>query len=283
LWIVLWLNVAVAAAKLAVGFGFNLMALVADGVHSVLDASSNIVGLVGVSLAARPPDPRHPYGHRRFESLAALLIGGLIASAFFQIVARLWANLRGETEAPEVTWTAAIVVAVTILVNAGISRYETAQGRLHGSAVLLADSAHTKSDALASIAVLVSFGGVAFGFRWADSVGALVVAYFVGRTAWSVIRNSVLALSDSAQLSEQDVEQIAMAVPGVRGVHKVRSRGEPSAVQLDLHIQLDAHLSLVDAHRKTHEVKEQLMRSFPTVFDVVIHTEPAQDGAPSQA
>lgn len=255
----------------------NLVALVADGIHSVLDTSSNVVGLIGVSIAAKPPDAGHPYGHRRFESLAALFIGGLIAVGFFEIVGQLWARLSGQGEAPQMTWTAALVVAVTIAVNSLVSRYEAKQGRLHGSAVLLADSAHTKSDALASVAVLASFAGLGLGFRWADSVGALVVAGFIAHTAWRVIRESVLALSDGAQLTPQEVERVVMAVPGVRGAHKIRSRGEPTAVQVDLHIQLDGALSLVEAHAKTHEVKAHLMRHFPSVFDVVIHTEPMKE------
>lgn len=272
----MWLNLAVAAAKLAVGFAFNLVSLVADGIHSVLDMSSNVVGLIGVSVAAKPPDAGHPYGHRRFESLSALMIGALIATAFLQILGQLWARVRGAAEQPEVTWTAAVVVAVTIVINTLVSRYEAKQGRTHGSAVLLADSEHTKSDALASSAVLASFAGVALGWRWADTAGAVIVAVFVANTAWRVIRNSVLALSDGARLSEPEVERAVLAVPGVRGVHKIRSRGEQNAVQVDLHIQLDGMLSLVDAHYKTHEVTAQLMRQFPSIFDVVIHTEPLE-------
>lgn len=272
----MWLNLAVAATKLSVGFLFNLVSLVADGLHSTLDGASNVVGLVGVSVAARPPDAGHPYGHRRFESLAALGIGALIAAGFFEIVAQLWKSMRGEAPTPEVTWVAALVVVLTIVVNTGISRYEAKQGRLHGSAVLLADSAHTKSDALASCAVLASFVGVALGWHWADTVGAIVVAGFIARTAWHVISDSVLALSDGVQLPESDVEQAALAVPGVLGVHKVRSRGEPNAISLDLHIQLDGASNLVEAHDKTHEVKAELMRRFPSVVDVVIHTEPAR-------
>src|SRR5690606_7404578 len=106
---------------------------------------------------------------------------------------------------------------------------------------------------------------VAMGWWWADSVGAVVVAVFVARTAWHVLRDSVFALSDSAQLDASEVERVVLAVPGVRGVHKIRSRGASNAVHVDLHIQLDGGLSLVNAHRLTHTVKAQLMREFPAV------------------
>lgn len=275
LWIVLGLNAAVAACKLAVAYHYDLVALIADGVHSVLDGSSNVVGLVGLSLAARPPDAEHPYGHRRFESLAALAIGALISVACFEILGKVLTSWSGAAPAPRVTWSAAAVVAATIVINAGISRYESAKGKQLQSALLDADAAHTRSDALAASAVLVSFGGVALGFTWADWLGGAVVAVFVGLTAWRVIKTSVLSLIDSAQLPEGEVRRVVLEVPGVLDTHNIRSRGESNAIALDLHIHLDGDLSLSDAHRKTHEVKRHLMASFPAVYDVVIHTEPA--------
>lgn len=279
LWIVLGLNALVAASKLGVAYRFDLVALVADGVHSVLDGSSNVVGLVGLSLASRPPDVGHPYGHRRFESLAALAIGGLISAACFEIVGKVVASLRGQAPMPQVTWSAAAVVAVTIVVNAGISRYESAKGKQLQSALLEADAAHTRSDAWAASAVLLSFGGVALGYPWADWLGAAVVSVFVGLTAWRVIKTSLLVLMDSAQLSVDEVRQAVLEVPGVIDTHRIRSRGERNAIALDLHIHLDGYLTLVDAHQKTHEVKRHLMARFPAVYDVVIHTEPAARSA----
>lgn len=276
LWVVLGLNGLVAASKLGVAYRFDLVSLIADGMHSVLDGSSNVVGLVGLSLAARPPDAGHPYGHRRFESLAALAIGGLIGVACFEIVGKLIDALRGQTSPPQVTWGAAAVVATTIVVNFGISRYESAKGKQLKSALLEADAAHTRSDGLAASAVLLSFGGVALGFPWADAAGAAVVSVFVGLTAWRVIGTSLAALMDSAQLPVDAVRQAALEVPGVLDAHRIRSRGERNAIALDLHIHLDGGLSLFDAHEKTHEVKRHLMERFPAVYDVVIHTEPAR-------
>lgn len=275
LWIVLGLNVLVASSKLWVAYRFELVSLIADGLHSVLDGSSNVVGLVGLSLAARPPDAGHPYGHRRIESLAALAIGALISAAFFEIVGKVYDAFTGSAPVPEVNWTAATVVAVTVVVNIGISRYESAQGKALKSALLEADAAHTRSDAYAAGAVLLSFGGVALGYPWADGLGAAVVSIFVGRTAWGVVKTSVLSLVDSVQLSPDEVRRVALAVEGVLDAHQIRSRGERNAVHLDLHIHLDGALSLVAAHAKTHEVKSAIMSHFPEVSDVVIHTEPA--------
>ena len=107
-------------------------------------------------------------------------------------------------------------------------------------------------------------------------MGAVVVSIFVGKTAWSVVKSSVLSLVDSVQLAPEEVHRAALSVEGVLGTHKIRSRGERNAVYLDLHIQLDGNVTLVEAHAKTHEVKAHLMSHFPRVTDVVIHTEPAR-------
>lgn len=280
LWIVLWLNALVAACKLGVAYHYDLVSLVADGVHSVLDGSSNVVGLVGLSLAARPPDTEHPYGHRRFESIAALGIGALISAACIQIVGKVWDGWRGQAPVPHVTWSAAAIVAATIVVNTIISRYESAKGKQLQSTLLEADAAHTQSDALAASAVLVSFGGVALGFTWADWVGAAVVSVFVGLTAWRVIKSSVLALVDTAQLPAEEVRRVVLEVPGVLDAHNIRSRGERNAIAIDLHIHLDANSTLLDAHDKTHQVKHHLMVRFPAARDIVIHTEPAHATLP---
>lgn len=280
LWIVLGLNALVAASKLGVAYHYDLVSLVADGVHSVLDGSSNVVGLVGLSLAARPPDAEHPYGHRRFESIAALAIGALISAACFQIVGKVWSAWRGQAPVPHVTWSAAAVVAATIVVNTAISRYESAKGKQLQSALLEADAAHTQSDALAASAVLVSFAGVALGYTWADWVGAAVVSVFVGMTAWRVIKSSVLALVDTAQLPVDEVRRVTLEVPGVLDAHNIRSRGERNAIALDLHIHLEASSTLLDAHDTTHQVKRHLMSHFPAVRDIVIHTEPARSTLP---
>jgi cation diffusion facilitator family transporter len=275
LWIVLGLNLLVAGTKLGVGWQIGALSLVADGLHSVLDASSNVVGLVGLSVAARPPDGGHPYGHRRFETLAAVVIGLLIGAGFLEVLRALLRGLTGDRTPPEVSWPAAAAVAATILVNVAISRYESRRGRELKSALLEADAQHTASDALAAGTVLVGFAGVAVGWGWADLVAAALVAGFIARTAWTVLRVNVGVLADEAQLDPVRVYEVAASVPGVAGAHKIRSRGASDYVHLDLHIHVDPEMPLREAHALTHKVNSALRRAFPEVHDVVIHTEPA--------
>lgn len=273
--VVLLLNLLVAGAKLAVGLSVGAIALLADAVHSLLDASSNVVGLVGMALASRGPDAGHPYGHRRFETIAATVIGLLIAGGLYEILHRVYDALVGQHDPPNVTPASVGVVLATIVVNLGISWYERRRGKQLRSALLKADAGHTMSDALAAGVVLASFAGAAAGYAWADLLAAGVVCVFIGRVAWRVIVGNLGALADRAQLDPMDIHRVAMGVGGVQGAHRIRSRGTEDHVHVDLHIHLDPAMRLDAAHAKTHEVADALHQEFSQVADVVIHTEPA--------
>jgi cation diffusion facilitator family transporter len=275
LWLVLALNLGIAAVKLSVGAATGALSLLADGIHALLDASSNVVGLVGIAFASRPADAGHPYGHRRFETLAAVSIGLLILSGMAGIVRGIWEGLLGHRPAPAVSWVSAALVFVTILANFGISRFEARRGAELRSALLEADAGHTQSDTFGAIAVLISFGAGALGFRSADMLAAVVVCLLIGRTAWNVLGSNLGVLADSARLDPHRVREVAMQVAEVRGAHKIRSRGSADHVHVDLHIHVDPSMTVERAHRITHEVVRAVHAAFPEVADVMIHTEPA--------
>jgi cation diffusion facilitator family transporter len=275
LWIVLGLNLGVAALKLAVGAATGALSLLADGVHALLDASSNVVGLFGIAVASRPADAGHPYGHRRFETLAAVSIGLLILTSMAGILRGVWEGASGQRAAPNISWVSAGLVFVTILANLVISRYEAKRGVELRSALLEADSGHTLSDTFGAIAVLVSFGAIALGFRWADIAAAGIVSVLIGRTAWSILGTNLGVLADRARLDPLRVREVALQVHEVRGAHKIRSRGSADHVHVDLHIHVDPGMTVERAHAITHEVARAVRAAFPEVADVMIHTEPA--------
>src|SRR6266542_1888334 len=157
LWWVLGMNLGVAAIKLAVGTATGALSLLADGVHALLDASSNVVGLFGIAVASRPADAGHPYGHRRFETLAAVSSGLLILTSMAGILRGVWEVVTGQREGPNIGWVSAGLVFTTIVANLAISRYESKRGGELRSALLEADSGHTLSDTFGAIAVLISF------------------------------------------------------------------------------------------------------------------------------
>jgi cation diffusion facilitator family transporter len=272
--VVLLLNVVVAAAKLAVGWWVGSLALLTDSLHAGLDASSNVVGLIGIAMARRPADDGHPYGHRRFETIAAVVIGLFILAGLLGVLNAVVTAIVEQRPPPKPTPVAVAIVIVTAVMGLAVSRYERRRGEKLDSAILIADASHTMSDALGSMVVVASFAGAYLGMRWADVAAAALVAVLIGRTAWSVLSSNLSALADAVQLDPAEVHKVVLAVDGVRGAHKIRSRGASDHVQLDLHIQLHPRLPLEDAHAKTHEVASRLREAFPAVRDVLIHTEP---------
>jgi len=270
---VLALNVGVALAKLAFGYATGAISIVSDGFHSLTDGASNVMGIVAMRAARKPPDEDHPYGHRKYETLAAAGIFVFLLLVVIEVVQGALGRLRGG-DAPDVTPASFAVMLVTIAVNLFVVRYESARGRELNSELLLADAAHTRSDVLTSCAVLVSLAGVWFGYPRLDAIGGLVVAVFIAHTGIQIARDASGILSDRVVMNEVDIRRVVMGVPEVKGCHQIRTRGSADHTFLDLHVWFDGKASLNEAHRLSHVVKDRLMSEYPHIRDAIIHIEP---------
>jgi cation diffusion facilitator family transporter len=276
---VLVLNLAVAAAKIALGLSTGAISILSDGLHSATDSASNIVGLVGVRLASRPPDEDHPYGHRKFETMASLAILLFLLLALVEILETAIGRLRAGG-APQVSFGAFAVMGATLAVNIAVAFYERREaGRLQ-SEVLLADAHHTTSDVLTSCTVIVALLGVWAGYPTADAWAALVVAAFIGRACWEIFSATSGTLGDRIVIAETAVREVVCSVPGVLGCHHIRSRGSVDHVFLDLHVWLAPEMPLLEAHALSHVVKDRVMDHFPQIKDAVIHIEPPPGPGP---
>ena len=277
---VLLLNLGVAAAKLALGFTSGAVSIVSDGVHSLTDGLSNVAALVGVGVARRPPDRNHPYGHRKYETIAAAAIGGFLLIVTVEILETAWGRFRAGT-APTVTPMAFAVMVATIGINLLVTRYERRAGQRLHSEVLLADAMHTRSDVWTSLTVIVALAASWLGYPALDPIAALVVVVFIGHAAWQILRSTSDVLSDHIVIPEDEVRGVVLSVPAVMGCHEIRTRGSRDFVFLDLHIWMAPATSLVVAHEVSHIVKDRLMAHFPAIGDAVIHIEPPpRDGDP---
>ncbi len=272
--LVLALNLAVALAKLVVGWLTASLSMLADGFHSVTDSASNMVGLVAISYAARPPDEGHPYGHWKFETLAALFIGGLLAMTAWEVLEGCVDRLR-HGGAPAVTRLSLAVMGSTLAVNVAVSAYEARRGRALASQILTADAAHTRSDIFASLAVIASLLAARAGWPQLDVVAALLITGAIARAAFQILRESASHLADPAVLPPETVREVALAVPGVVGVHKVRTRRGPDGGHADLHVQVRPDLRLDQAHVIGHMVADRLRQELG-LRDVVAHVEPPE-------
>jgi len=278
LWQILGVNLLVALAKIGVGAVTGSISMIADGFHSTLDGSSNIIGLIGLSFAARPPDEDHPYGHQKYETFATLGIGLLLLIASWNVLqSAITRLLKGG--APEVPIVSFAVMIVTIIINWSITRYESRRGNELKSDILLADAAHTRSDIFVSLSVIIGLAAVKAGWLWVDAAAALVIVVFIAHTGWQIIRRASNILADSAVIDIEAVEQIALSVDGVKSCHKIRSRGTNGVTYLDLHIQVDGQISLEAGHELGHTVENRLKKQLG-VSDVIVHVEPTEANSP---
>jgi cation diffusion facilitator family transporter len=275
-------NAGVAIGKITVGLMSRSLAMTADGIHSSVDATSNIVGLISNALSARPPDEEHPYGHRRFETVASLVIGGGLLLTAWEIMKSSINNLINR-EAPQITRLNFIVMLVTIGVNLMVTFYERRAGKRLRSEFLLADAAHTQSDVFVSLAVLVSLVATRAGLRWVDPLAALVVVGLILRVAWRVFSGAFNILVDRAALDSEAVREIVEAVPGVQSVRRVRSRGPEDDVYLDLEIEVAGPTTTDRADAILSEIRRRVRAQFDGVSDVQVVFRPLRQATPDHA
>lgn len=271
---VLVLNLAVALAKLAYGLLSNSLSMTADGLNSLMDGASNVIGLFAIAVAARPPDPNHPYGHRRFETLTSLGIAMFMLLALEQILRDTW-NHWQTGDQPEVTGISFAIMIATLIVNIGVTIWERRAGKQLRSSILTSDARHTSSDALVSLSVIAGLIVTRLGYPQADLIIALVIAAVIAWGAWSIIRDAALTLSDVAAVPASDIERAARTVPGVEGVHNIRTRDGEGVIWVDLHIQVDPELRVDRAHDIASAVAARVEQELHAPADVTVHIEPA--------
>jgi len=270
---VLVLNVTVAVAKLVFGYATGAVSIISDGFHSLTDSASNIVGMVSIRVARQPPDANHPYGHRKFETLASTAIFFFLLLVLVEVLRTALTRFR-EGGTPDVSTTSFVLMLVTLAINIGVVIYESAAARRLKSELLAADSHHTRSDVFTSLSVLAALAGVRLGYPILDPLAALVIAGFIGWSGWQIARETSRVLSDATVLDEAEVERVVRAVPGVLGCHHIRTRGSADHAFLDLHVWAPRDMRLEDAHALSHVVKDLLLEKYPELADVIIHIEP---------
>lgn len=273
------MNWGVAVAKIVVGLVVGRITIIADGLHSLLDGINNVIGIVAIAMAAKPPDENHPYGHRKFENVAAMFIGGLIVLIAWEIgghvVRTFWhrwqaGDWQSLAEGPTLDWLFALVLLATMSCNVVVALYERRHGERLSSVLLKADAAHTMSDTLVTGFSLASLflGSLIW---WADPLLACGVLYFLARTAWGIISENLPAFTDRALLDPSDIRRIAMSVEGVQGTHRVRSHGALNDVHLDLNIVVAEDLTAAQVEEIERAVRQALRDAFPGLTLIGIH------------
>jgi cation diffusion facilitator family transporter len=271
---VLVLNLAVAVAKIAFGYASGAISILSDGFHSLTDAASNVAGLIGVRAAQQPPDEDHPYGHRKYETVAAAAVTAFLLLLVIEVLRNAFNNLSGRSVPREISIASFAVMLVTVAVNLAVVAYESRAAERLASEVLLADAMQTRGDVWSSLTVIAALIGARLGVPILDPLAALVVAGFIGYAGFQVARATTGILADRIVISDADLERVIMSVPGVIGCEKIRTRGSADHVFLDLHVWMPPEMRLNEAHDLSHVVKDRLMARYPQIADAVIHIEP---------
>ena len=270
----LLVNLVLCAIKLVAGTLGHSRAVVADAVHSLSDLTTDIAVLAGSTVWDKPPDARHPYGHRRFETMVALFVGGMLALAGLGLGWNAVSSFREPPSAPPGS-IAFIAALVSILSKELLYRWTLRCGKCVGSIALEANAHHHRSDALSSIPTAIAVAAARLGPAWLflDAVGAIVVSLFILYSAWKIMWPGMMELTDFAA-PDSVQRRIAEGIPGVHEVHNIRTRYVAARLQIDLHVLVAPTMTVARGHDIASEVRDHLIEKGPNVFDVIVHLEP---------
>ncbi|MDO8535735.1 MAG: cation diffusion facilitator family transporter [Candidatus Omnitrophota bacterium] len=271
---ILVLNWGVALAKILYGFATNFTSMKADGFHSLADGASNIIGLIGITLACRPPDKDHPYGHKKYETLFALAIAGMLFFVSFNLFTEGIKRLHSHTT-PQVDIVSMIVMLVTMSVNIFVMAYEYKAGKRLNSDILVSDSLHTKADIFTSASVIVAMIVIKLGYPVLDPIVTIMIAFFIAYAAFSIAKDSSKVLCDEIVISDDNkIMDVVMTVKGVKACHKIRTRGRADDIHVDLHVQVSPDMHVDKAHDISYRIEGAIKTCISGVTDVVVHIEP---------
>lgn len=272
---ILVINLLVAGIKIGIGFFFNLNSLTADGYHAISDSTANIVGLIGLKLASKPADKKHPYGYHKFETIAGLIIGFMLFGITIQIITKAIKWFISPV-IPIINVYSIIAIVITIILNTFVAIYEYKKGKKLNSEVLISDSIHTRSDIVISFGVVVTMILISLGVApIIDPILSLIIAVFIFHSCWQILKSNMKILVDSQAVDENYVKQIIYETDiDILDVHKVRSRGHRDFVYIDLHIIIPEDKTVKYAHDLSHKIQKNIINELQKQVEVIAHIEP---------
>ena len=272
-------NVILTIAKFAAGVVAHSGAMISDAVHSASDIFSGLIVLIGVRISSKAPDDKHPYGHERFECVAALLLSGILALVGGTIGVNAVKDIIGGhvQEAPGIL--ALVAAVISIVTKETLFWYTRGYAKKYRSTALHAEAWHQRSDALSSIGALIGIAGARMGVPVMEPIASLIIALFILRVAVRIFRNAIDQMVDHSASEETEAafRETAMEQPGVQGVELLRTRMFGNRVYVDLEIAADPELSLAAAHEIAERVHDAIEQTYPDVKHIMVHVNPAKE------
>lgn len=271
------IEVILFTSKLLVGYLIGSIALIAEAIHSLSDIFASGIVIVGFRVAKQPPDPEHPYGHGRFESIATLVTATILVILAFEIARESISRLLSPIPVAVNIYAIGVLI-LTILLKEFIARVAIDLGRRIEAGILVADSANQRVDSLSAIVVLVSLVGVAIGFNRLDAIAGLAVVGFILYTAYGIARDASSFLLGRAP-SEDTIDlirYIARSVQGVKGAHAIFVHDYGARKVITLHILVDKNLSVEEGHAIADAVERKISETI-TGATADVHVGPARE------
>lgn len=273
------INVLQTLIKIGFGILGQSAALIADGIHSLSDLLSDLLVIIAVKLGSREADHDHPYGHRRFETIATVILGVSLIGIGGAIVWSVMERMADTDRLPVPNVLSLAVATLSILINEWLYQYTKRIAKITRSKLLLANAWHQRSDAISSLVVLFGIGAVMLGYPMADGVAAVVVALMVAKIGLNLVFESIKELVDTS-LPPALVEEIRTAIheiDGVEGIHLLRTRQMGEDALIDAHIVVDPRITVSEGHMIGDIVRDDLIKRFDDVMDVLVHVDPEDD------
>ena len=271
-------NVILTLLKLAAGLLAHSGAMISDAVHSASDIFSGLIVLLGVKISTKEPDEQHPYGHERYECVAALLLSGILAVVGGAIgIGAVKDIISGKTA--EIPGLLALIAAVvSIAVKESLFWYTRGYAKKYRSTALHAEAWHQRSDALSSIGALIGIAGARMGVPVMEPIASLLIALFILRVAIRIFKEAIDQMVDHScnEEAEEAFRTTALEQPGVMGVELLRTRMFGNRVYVDLEIAADPNLTLAAAHEIAEDVHDAIEKTFPEVKHIMVHVNPAK-------
>lgn len=273
-------NLLLSGLKLFAGIFGNSKALIADAIHSASDVFTTVIVVFSLLVSAKSPDKEHQYGHQKYESLATLILGGLLGYVGIQIGIDGVISIVEKSYLEITTPTIITIIAavISIIVKEIMFQLTIRIAKKERSSALEADAWHHRSDAFSSVGSLV---GVVFsmcGFSIMDAVASLIICIFILKTAVNIIIESIKSLTDSACDSEtvEKLRKTALQINGVSGIDLIKTRVFGSGFYVDIEISADGKMSLESAHEISEKVHDKIEAKFPEVLHCMVHVNPEE-------
>ena len=272
-------NLLLSLFKLLAGLLAHSGAMVSDAVHSASDVLSSLIVIVGVRLAGREADREHPYGHERYECVAAIVLAVILLVTGLFIGHGAIETITGRASEAEVPGLLALIAAaVSIVCKEGMFWYTRAHARRIDSGALMAEAWHHRSDALSSVGALIGIAGARMGYPVLDPVASLVICFFIAKAAFDIFRDATARMVDHSCSDETEaaLKACALEQEGVLGVDLLQTRVFGSRIYVDIEIRADGGITLRASHEIAERVHAAIERRFPKVKHIMVHVNPAE-------